>query len=72
MKKLESRAEVSTTCPNCGQVLVRPADFSAERLMYLHQKWGPCFPMGRGAREHRPSGASPDDSAVVVSRSAAG
>jgi hypothetical protein len=47
MKK--QRRELALTCPNCGQVLIRPADFSAERLMYLHQKWGPCFPVGSRA-----------------------
>ncbi|HEV2370480.1 MAG TPA: hypothetical protein VGR90_11440 [Acidimicrobiales bacterium] len=35
--------EVQTPCPDCGQVLLRPADFSAERLLYLHRKWGACI-----------------------------
>lgn len=42
-------AEISSVCPDCGQVLVRPADFSGERLLYLHRKWGGCQPVGRGA-----------------------
>ncbi len=48
-KSGEPGAEVSSICPDCGQVLVRPADFSAERLFYLHRKWGGCFPAGRPA-----------------------
>lgn len=40
-------AEVTNVCPDCGQVLVRPADFSAARLLYLHRKWGACFPLGQ-------------------------
>lgn len=41
--------EVTSTCPDCGRVLVRPADFSAERLFYLHRKWGACLPPGGGS-----------------------
>lgn len=75
MQSKGSRAEVSTTCPHCGQVLVRPVDFSAERLMYLHQKWGPCFPMARGVPE-RPPAPAPEppsaEGAATSPRSAAG
>jgi len=60
-------AEVSSICPDCGQVLVRPADFSAERLFYLHRKWGGCFPAGRPAT---PAAVVSEDDAA--SRSAAG
>jgi hypothetical protein len=44
------RRELSATCPDCGQVLVRPEDFSAERLLFLHRKWGGCVPPGAGSR----------------------
>ena len=38
------RRELTAACPDCGQVLVRPEDFSAERLLFLHRKWGGCLP----------------------------
>ncbi len=70
-KSGEPGAEVSSICPDCGQVLVRPADFSAERLFYLHRKWGGCFPAGRPAgRPATPAAVVSEDDAA--SRSAAG
>ncbi|HZT65282.1 MAG TPA: hypothetical protein VFA11_05790 [Acidimicrobiales bacterium] len=35
-------AEIVTACPDCGQILVRPEDFSGERMLYLHRKWSGC------------------------------
>jgi hypothetical protein len=74
MQSKAGKAELSTRCPHCGQVLVRPADFSAERLLYLHQKWGPCFPLAGRAPDARPgpAGDPPTERAVTAPRSAAG
>jgi len=58
--------EVSSICPDCGAVLVRPVEFSAERLLYLHQKWGGCSPAGQ--RVGAPAGSESE----AGSRSAAG
>ena len=55
-------AEISSVCPDCGQVLVRPADFSGERLLYLHRKWGACLPMGRPAPAARVESITEADS----------
>ena len=34
--------EIRSHCPDCGRELIRPVDFSAERLLYLHRKWVPA------------------------------
>ena len=62
-------AEISSVCPDCGQVLVRPADFSVERLLYLHHKWGGCEPVARGVGPVR---VAPESNPDPADRSAAG
>jgi len=39
-----NRREIKSHCPDCGRELIRPPDFSLDRLLYLHRKWGACVP----------------------------
>ncbi|HZU71973.1 MAG TPA: hypothetical protein VE990_04310 [Acidimicrobiales bacterium] len=44
MAESAAKREIVNRCPDCGQLLVRPPEFSAARLVYLHRKWGTCLP----------------------------